>query len=73
MSVGSTLRPYRILARGDRDEALANLTRVANERRGTLAFAFLTHAFDKYRSDPAFVDLLVSSGFEFNRHGANVR
>lgn len=52
-------------ALGDRNAALASLTKVAEENRGILSFAFLTHVFDKYRSDPEFIALLEKSGFEF--------
>jgi serine/threonine protein kinase/tetratricopeptide (TPR) repeat protein len=52
-------------AMGNRDIALENLTRLFNENRFNLSLAFLTHFFDKYRSDHEFVDLLKKSGFEF--------
>jgi serine/threonine protein kinase len=52
-------------AMGNRDRALENLTRLYNDDRASLSFAFLTHFFDKYRADREFVDLLKKSGFEF--------
>jgi TolB-like protein/tetratricopeptide (TPR) repeat protein len=60
-------------ARGDRTEALANLAILAERNRGILAFAYLTHAFDKYRSDPAFLSLLTSSCFESGKGAARSR
>ncbi|MCJ7487071.1 MAG: tetratricopeptide repeat protein [Candidatus Aminicenantes bacterium] len=54
-------------ALGDRDAALSQLTAFYNENRALLSFCFLTHFFDKYRSDPEFVELMRKSGFEFKQ------
>lgn len=63
--LGPWLMAINHAALGDRNTALASLTKVAEENRGILSFAFLTHVFDKYRSDPEFIALLEKSGFEF--------
>ncbi len=52
---------------GNRDKTLEYLTRLYNENRASLSFAFLTHFFDKYRADREFVNLLKKSGFEFRQ------
>jgi eukaryotic-like serine/threonine-protein kinase len=52
-------------ALGNRDSALAVLRRMAKYNPMVVPFCFLTHVFDKYRSDPEFVALLEKSGFEF--------
>jgi len=54
-------------ALGDRDLALSHLTTLYNENRSVLSFCFLIHLFDKYRSDPDFVELLRKSGLEFQQ------
>jgi serine/threonine protein kinase/tetratricopeptide (TPR) repeat protein len=56
---------------GDRDQALNHLKRLYNENPGLLSFVFLNHSFDKYRSDPEFVELMRKSGFEFQEAPKN--
>ena len=63
--IGAFLMAINHAALGEREAALASLARVADENRGVLAFAFLTHVFDRFRSDPEFVSLMERSGFEF--------
>jgi tetratricopeptide (TPR) repeat protein len=52
---------------GNRDKTVEYLTKLYNENRFAMSFVFLTHFFDKYRTDREFVDLLKKSGFEFRQ------
>ena len=63
--IGAFLMAINHAALEEREAALVSLARVADENRGILANAFLTHVFDRYRSDSEFVSLMQRSGFEF--------
>jgi tetratricopeptide (TPR) repeat protein len=55
-------------ALGDRDEALAFLTKFNEEKPfpfGHSRFFFYWHFFDKYRSDPGFIALFEKAEFQF--------
>jgi serine/threonine protein kinase len=52
-------------ALGERDLTLKIMTQIFDENRTSLGLCFLSHFFDKYRTDPEFVALLEKSGFQF--------
>jgi len=51
---------------GDRKQTLLNLTRIYDELSPSFRNCYLWHYYDKYRSDPEFIELLRKSGFEFH-------
>lgn len=48
---------------GDREQTLLNLTRIYDELPPGFRVCFLQHYYDKYRSDPEFIDLFKKAGF----------
>lgn len=54
---------YAVL--GDREKTLENLTRMHNEDRVSLGPTLTDPVFDKYRSDPEFIDLIKKVEAEF--------
>jgi adenylate cyclase len=56
---------YFYAALGDRNKTLIILNRIYNERRWAIGLHLAFHFFDKYRSDPEFVQLLKKAGFDF--------